>query len=302
MAGEASQGKTAGCRGPRADVGPGRDRGVHRRGRGGAGRAAGPDGRRVESGRGPAPDEELAERLAAQRQALEQGLEERVRGRAAASPGPAARGDPGAVRPGWTRWPSGWSGWTEGRRAPPRSPRSRQPDATTAVPDARAQLALRGAAARRGRLPPGGGARRRHAQGPGPPVRRAGRGRSVQTDPDQALIDSVLAKRAPELGLTLRTQVGRAIAEEARRAGYDPLLILAVIDVESEFDEERGQLARRPRADADPARRRSTGSPRRRGSASPGRRSRPTRRSACAWASATCARSRTGSAGTSSWR
>jgi soluble lytic murein transglycosylase len=55
--------------------------------------------------------------------------------------------------------------------------------------------------------------------------------------PDQALIDSVLAKRAPELGLTLRAQVGRAIAEEALRAGYDPLLVLAVIDVESEFDE-----------------------------------------------------------------
>jgi soluble lytic murein transglycosylase-like protein len=58
-----------------------------------------------------------------------------------------------------------------------------------------------------------------------------------QTAPDQALIDSVLAKRAPDLGLTLRTQVGRAIAEEARRAGYDPLLVLAVIDVESDFDE-----------------------------------------------------------------
>ncbi len=54
--------------------------------------------------------------------------------------------------------------------------------------------------------------------------------------PDLALIDGVLARRAPELGLTLRTQVGRAIAEEARRAGYDPLLVLALIDVESEFD------------------------------------------------------------------
>jgi len=54
---------------------------------------------------------------------------------------------------------------------------------------------------------------------------------------DVSLIDSVLAKRAPELGLTLRAQVGRAIAEEALRAGYDPLLVLALIDVESEFDE-----------------------------------------------------------------
>ncbi len=60
---------------------------------------------------------------------------------------------------------------------------------------------------------------------------------AASTAPDQALIDAVLAKRAPELGLILRTQVGRAIAEEARRAGYDPLLVLAIIDVESEFDE-----------------------------------------------------------------
>ncbi len=58
----------------------------------------------------------------------------------------------------------------------------------------------------------------------------------VQPDPDLGLIDSVLAKRAPELGLVLRAQVSRAIAEEARRAGYDPLLILAIIDVESDFD------------------------------------------------------------------
>ena len=32
--------------------------------------------------------------------------------------------------------------------------------------------------------------------------------------------------------------MSRAIAEEARRAGYDPLLILAIIDVESDFDLE----------------------------------------------------------------
>ncbi len=56
--------------------------------------------------------------------------------------------------------------------------------------------------------------------------------------PDLALIDGVLAKRAPDLGWTLREQVGRAIAEESRVAGYDPLFILAVIDVESEFDED----------------------------------------------------------------
>ena len=56
--------------------------------------------------------------------------------------------------------------------------------------------------------------------------------------PDMELIDAVLAKRAPELGMTLRAQVSRAVAEEAQRAGYDPLLILAIIDVESEFDED----------------------------------------------------------------
>ena len=54
---------------------------------------------------------------------------------------------------------------------------------------------------------------------------------------DFALIDSVLARRAPELGITLRRQVGVAIAEEARVAGYDPLLVLAIIDVESDFEE-----------------------------------------------------------------
>ncbi len=58
------------------------------------------------------------------------------------------------------------------------------------------------------------------------------------TPPDAALIDAVLAKRAPDLGLTLRRQIGQAIAEEAGRAGYDPLLILALIDVESDFAEE----------------------------------------------------------------
>jgi len=55
---------------------------------------------------------------------------------------------------------------------------------------------------------------------------------------DAAKIDAVLAKRAPELGLTLRGQLGAAIAEEARRAGFDPLLVVAIIDVESDFDED----------------------------------------------------------------
>ncbi|HSP78923.1 MAG TPA: lytic transglycosylase domain-containing protein, partial [Myxococcaceae bacterium] len=59
-----------------------------------------------------------------------------------------------------------------------------------------------------------------------------------EISPDAALIDAVLTKRAPDLGLTLRRQLVHAIAEEAGRAGYDPLLILAIIDVESDFAEE----------------------------------------------------------------
>lgn len=55
---------------------------------------------------------------------------------------------------------------------------------------------------------------------------------------DFEIIDAVLAKRAPELGLTLRRQLAVAISDEARKAGYDPLLILAIIDVESDFEEE----------------------------------------------------------------
>jgi soluble lytic murein transglycosylase-like protein len=59
-----------------------------------------------------------------------------------------------------------------------------------------------------------------------------------RTSPEAVLIDAVLARRAPGLGLTLRRQLGQAIAEEARLTGYDPLLILAIIDVESDFEEE----------------------------------------------------------------
>lgn len=56
--------------------------------------------------------------------------------------------------------------------------------------------------------------------------------------PDMALIDAILARRAPELGLTLRHQLAGAISEEAQTASYDPLLILAIINVESEFEED----------------------------------------------------------------
>lgn len=55
---------------------------------------------------------------------------------------------------------------------------------------------------------------------------------------DIAIIDGVLSRRAPELGLTLRQQLSATIADEAERVGYDPLLVLAIIDVESDFLEE----------------------------------------------------------------
>lgn len=56
--------------------------------------------------------------------------------------------------------------------------------------------------------------------------------------PDFAQIDAVLARKAPDLGLTLRRQIVVAITDEAQKAGYDPLLVIAIIDVESDFSEE----------------------------------------------------------------
>lgn len=75
------------------------------------------------------------------------------------------------------------------------------------------------------------------------PARVPERPLEVAPPPDFELIDSVLAKRAPDLGLTLRRQLGVAIAEEARQAGYDPLLILAIIHVESEFTDDAVSVA-----------------------------------------------------------
>ncbi len=55
--------------------------------------------------------------------------------------------------------------------------------------------------------------------------------------PDAARVDEVLARRGPGLGLRVREQLANAIDEEARVAGFDPLLVLAIIDVESEFQD-----------------------------------------------------------------
>ncbi|MBL8917339.1 MAG: lytic transglycosylase domain-containing protein [Myxococcaceae bacterium] len=54
-------------------------------------------------------------------------------------------------------------------------------------------------------------------------------------NPELERIDAVLARRGPGLGLRLREQLAHAIAQESTAAGFDPLLVLAVIDVESDF-------------------------------------------------------------------
>lgn len=54
-------------------------------------------------------------------------------------------------------------------------------------------------------------------------------------DPDLMQIDQVLAHRAPELGLLLRRRVAEAILEESRRAHYDPMFVLGLIETESSF-------------------------------------------------------------------
>jgi soluble lytic murein transglycosylase-like protein len=60
-------------------------------------------------------------------------------------------------------------------------------------------------------------------------------GVQVVRPPEAERIDAVLARRGPGLGLRLRDQLAHAIAEESRAAGFDPLLVLAIIQVESEF-------------------------------------------------------------------
>lgn len=66
-------------------------------------------------------------------------------------------------------------------------------------------------------------------------------------------IEVVLTDRAPGWGIELRGHVAQAIAEESERAGLDPMLVMAVIEVESEFQEHatsvvgaRGLMQLRP--------------------------------------------------------
>lgn len=56
--------------------------------------------------------------------------------------------------------------------------------------------------------------------------------------PDFERINAVLSDRAPGWGIDLREHVSQAIAEESEAAGFDPLFVLAIIDVESEFRED----------------------------------------------------------------
>ena len=53
--------------------------------------------------------------------------------------------------------------------------------------------------------------------------------------PDFARIEATLLERAPGWGIELREHVAEAIAEESERAGLDPMLVMALIEVESEF-------------------------------------------------------------------
>ncbi len=62
-------------------------------------------------------------------------------------------------------------------------------------------------------------------------------GTGQMRDQNEKRIDTALRTRAPGLGLQLRKQLTVAIAQESAAARFDPLLILAVIGVESEFQD-----------------------------------------------------------------
>ena len=56
--------------------------------------------------------------------------------------------------------------------------------------------------------------------------------------PEIAHIDEILERKAPGLGLEVRQQLAAALVKESHDAKVDPLLSLAVMRVESEFDED----------------------------------------------------------------
>ncbi len=70
------------------------------------------------------------------------------------------------------------------------------------------------------------------------PTRLEVEGARVVRSPDFERIMAVLNERAPGWGMQLREHVAQAIAEESAAAGLDPMLVMAVIEVESEFQQE----------------------------------------------------------------
>ena len=62
-------------------------------------------------------------------------------------------------------------------------------------------------------------------------------------EPDLMEIDRVLARRAPELGLALRLRVAEAILDESKKARFDPLLVLGLIETESAFSGDAISIA-----------------------------------------------------------
>ncbi len=53
---------------------------------------------------------------------------------------------------------------------------------------------------------------------------------------DGRFVIRVLAERCPDFGVSLRENVALAILEESAAAGFDPMLVLGLIQVESRFD------------------------------------------------------------------
>jgi len=72
---------------------------------------------------------------------------------------------------------------------------------------------------------------------PPPPRVFEAQGTGQMRDQNEERIDKVLAIRGPGLGLQLRRQLAMAIAQESATARFDPMLVLAVIAVESEFQD-----------------------------------------------------------------
>jgi len=76
---------------------------------------------------------------------------------------------------------------------------------------------------------------------------------ALEPGPEVAQIERILDVKAPGLGLEVREQLARALVQESQRAKLDPLMVLAVMRVESEFDEDalsvrgaRGLMQLRP--------------------------------------------------------